>query len=392
METHLHIMPIYGTRPEAIKFAPIVKALTAHPTLTTHVTVTGQHREMLDQVNEVFGIVPDTDLAILKPRQTLVDIATATMQGLDELFARETPDAVVVQGDTSTAFAAGLTAFYHQIPVVHLEAGLRSHDLRLPFPEEGNRRLLTQITSLHLAPTPQSRQNLLDEGVDPETVVVTGNSVIDALLQARSRDHASFSDDALQRAVDSGRRILLVTSHRRENLGGGMEQIAAALVELATAHPDLLVVVPVHRNPAVRETLLPPLRGLDNVVVTEPVGYGEFVHLLDASSIVLTDSGGIQEEAPALGKPVLVMRDSTERPEAVEFGVVRLVGTTASVIVDAVDELLRSDAAYAAMSHAVNPYGDGLATERTIAALESLAAGRPVSEVTGFDPRGDAPR
>ncbi|MBF4606080.1 non-hydrolyzing UDP-N-acetylglucosamine 2-epimerase [Curtobacterium sp. VKM Ac-1393] len=379
-------MPIYGTRPEAIKFAPIVKALQSHSTLMSHVTVTGQHREMLDQVNEVFGIVPDTDLAILKPRQTLVDIATATMHGLDSLFSAERPDAVMVQGDTSTAFAAGLTAFYHQIPVVHLEAGLRSHDLRLPFPEEGNRKLLTQITSLHLAPTPHSRQNLLNEGVAADSIVVTGNSVIDALLQARSRDHVSFSDPALEQAVRSGRRILLVTSHRRENLGGGMEQIASALRTLATTHPDLLVVLPVHKNPAVREALLPPLQSLPNVLITEPVGYGEFVYLLNACSIVLTDSGGIQEEAPALGKPVLVMRDSTERPEAVEFGVVKLVGTDASVIVSSVDELLRSDDSYAAMSQAVNPYGDGRATERTIAALEALAADRPVTTVVDFAP------
>ncbi|MEJ8282718.1 non-hydrolyzing UDP-N-acetylglucosamine 2-epimerase [Curtobacterium citreum] len=383
-------MPIYGTRPEAIKFAPIVKALQSHPTLVSHVTVTGQHREMLDQVNEVFGIVPDTDLAILKPRQTLVDIATATMRGLDVLFTAEKPDAVMVQGDTSTAFAAGLTAFYHQIPVVHLEAGLRSHDLRLPFPEEGNRKLLTQITSLHLAPTPHSRRNLLNEGVAADAVVVTGNSVIDALLEARSRDHVSFSDPALEDAIKTDRRILLVTSHRRENLGGGMEQIASALRTLAISHPDLLIILPVHKNPAVREALLPALQSLPNVLITEPVGYGEFVYLLDACSIVLTDSGGIQEEAPALGKPVLVMRDSTERPEAVDFGVVKLVGTDPSVIVRSVDELLRSDDSYAEMSQAVNPYGDGRATERTIAALEALAEGRPVTTVADFAPATSA--
>lgn len=383
-------MPIYGTRPEAIKFAPIVKALQSHPTLVPHVTVTGQHREMLDQVNEVFGIVPDTDLAILKPRQTLVDIATATMRGLDVLFTAEKPDAVMVQGDTSTAFAAGLTAFYHQIPVVHLEAGLRSHDLRLPFPEEGNRKLLTQITSLHLAPTPHSRRNLLNEGVAADAVVVTGNSVIDALLEARSRDHVSFSDPALEDAIKTDRRILLVTSHRRENLGGGMEQIASALRTLAISHPDLLIILPVHKNPAVREALLPALQSLPNVLITEPVGYGEFVYLLDACSIVLTDSGGIQEEAPALGKPVLVMRDSTERPEAVDFGVVKLVGTDPSVIVRSVDELLRSDDSYAEMSQAVNPYGDGRATERTIAALEALAEGRPVTTVADFAPATSA--
>ncbi|MFJ4076171.1 non-hydrolyzing UDP-N-acetylglucosamine 2-epimerase [Curtobacterium sp. NPDC089991] len=383
-------MPIYGTRPEAIKFAPIVKALQSHPTLVSHVTVTGQHREMLDQVNEVFGIVPDTDLAILKPRQTLVDITTATMRGLDVLFTSEKPDAVMVQGDTSTAFAAGLTAFYHQIPVVHLEAGLRSHDLRLPFPEEGNRKLLTQITSLHLAPTPHSRQNLLNEGVAADTIVVTGNSVIDALLEARSRDHVSFSDPALEEAIKTDRRILLVTSHRRENLGGGMEQIASALRTLAITHPNLLIILPVHKNPAVREALLPALQSLPNVLITEPVGYGEFVYLLDACSIVLTDSGGIQEEAPALGKPVLVMRDSTERPEAVDFGVVKLVGTDASEIVRSVGDLLGSEDAYAEMSQAVNPYGDGRATERTIAALEALAEGRPVTTVADFAPATSA--
>lgn len=385
----MQIMPVYGTRPEAIKFAPIVRALRAHPTFETHVTVTGQHREMLDQVNEVFGIVPDSDLAILKPRQSLTDIATATMRGLDDLLTRSRPDMVMVQGDTSTAFAAGLTAFYHQIPVVHLEAGLRSHDLRLPFPEEGNRKLLSQITSLHLAPTQESRKNLLNEGVNSGSIVVTGNTVIDALLQSRAQPHNGFSDPLLRKAVQSGRRILLVTSHRRENLGGGMAQISAALHALASSRPDLLIVLPVHKNPAVREALLPPLIGLENVIITEPVGYGDFVHLLDASSIILTDSGGIQEEAPALGKPVLVMRESTERPEAVEFGVVKLVGTATASIVGAVTELLDVESAYATMSYAVNPYGDGRATDRTIAALEALAVGSSLEAVDDFRPSMD---
>jgi len=366
-------MPIYGTRPEAIKFAPVVRMLLDDDRFQTTITVTGQHREMLDQVNELFGLVPDHDLDIIRPRQTLVSIAAATMTGLDRLLNEEKPDCILVQGDTSTAFVAALTAFYHQIPVVHLEAGLRSHDLSLPFPEEGNRKLLSQIAALHLAPTPKSKQNLLADGVAEQNIVITGNSVIDALLFARNRpSDGAFEDPVLDGAIRRGGPILLVTSHRRENLNGGMERIGGALAEIAQRYPDLTIILPVHKNPAVREALLPPLVSHSNIVVTEPVQYMDFVRLLDASDIVLTDSGGIQEEAPALGKPVLVMRESTERPEAVDYGVVELVGTSQAAIVAGVTRLIDSPEDYERMSRSVNPYGDGRAAERTIAALAHM--------------------
>lgn len=364
-------MPIYGTRPEAIKMAPIVAALKASDTLDCVVTVTGQHREMLDQVNKLFDIVPDHDLDILQPGQTLSGILTRTINGLDALFAESKPDAVVVQGDTTTSTAAAIAAFYRGIPVVHAEAGLRSHNLFSPFPEEANRKITTQIASLHLAPTNTSKQNLLDEGVAEADIVVTGNTVIDALLTIVDKK-VPFSNPALEALDASGRQVLLVTTHRRENQGEAMRGVGRALASIADAHPDMVIVLPAHKNPAVREAILPWLRGKANVMVTEPLAYGEFTRLISMAHIVLTDSGGVQEEAPSLGKPVLVMRDNTERPEAVDAGTVKLIGTNEITIMAEVARLMNDPAHYESMALAVNPYGDGKAAGRTIAAIERL--------------------
>ncbi|WP_198671434.1 non-hydrolyzing UDP-N-acetylglucosamine 2-epimerase [Desertihabitans aurantiacus] len=362
------IMTVYGTRPEAIKVAPLVKALEASDQFDSVTVVTGQHREMLDQVNEIFGIVPDHDLDVFAHGQTLNALMAKVFERLDPVLVEEKPDAVLVQGDTSTVAAASLAAFYRQIPVVHLEAGLRSGDISSPFPEEANRKVTSQVTALHLAPTKTSRNNLVREAIDPATVVVTGNTVIDALLHTVGQK-LPFTDERLQRAEDAGRPVLLVTTHRRENWGGAMEGVGRALRTLAERYPDHLVVLPAHRNPIVREAVLPHLQGLDNVLVTEPLAYGEFTRLLALATIVLTDSGGVQEEAPSLGKPVLVMRENTERPEAVEAGTVKLIGTDEERIVTEVSRLVNDPEHYAAMSNAVNPYGDGRAIERCLAAL-----------------------
>ena len=365
------IMPIYGTRPEAIKMAPIVKALQASPQFECVVTVTGQHREMLDQVNEIFDITPDHDLNIIQPRQTLNGVLTRTVEGLDAIFAENAPDAVVVQGDTTTSTAGAIAAFYRGIPVIHAEAGLRSFDLFSPFPEEANRKMTSQITSLHLAPTSTSKENLLREALPEEDIVVTGNTVIDALLHTVEQK-LPFPDPQLEEIASSGRRVLLVTTHRRENQGEAMRGVGRALARIAQAEPELTIVLPVHRNPVVREAVLPAIEGLPNVVVTEPLAYGEFTRMLSVAHVVLTDSGGVQEEAPSLGKPVLVMRENTERPEAVTAGTVTLIGTDEERIVTEVDRLLNDDAAYRAMANAVNPYGDGRAAERTLAAIEQM--------------------
>ncbi|WP_344680892.1 non-hydrolyzing UDP-N-acetylglucosamine 2-epimerase [Actinocorallia glomerata] len=364
-------MPIYGTRPEAIKMAPIVKALQASEHFECRVTVTGQHREMLDQVNELFGIVPDHDLNIIQQRQTLNGVLTRTVSGLDALFAEDRPDAVIVQGDTTTTTAGALAAFYVGIPVIHAEAGLRSFNLFSPFPEEANRKMTSQITSLHLAPTGQSRANLLREAVAEEDVVVTGNTVIDALLEVAQKQ-VPFSDGQLEDAAASGQEVLLVTTHRRENQGSAMEGVGRALARLSERYPEKLIVLPAHRNPVVREAILPALAGHDNVIVTEPLPYGEFTRLMNLATVVLTDSGGVQEEAPSLGKPVLVMRENTERPEAVDAGTVRLIGTDEDRVVDEVSTLFDDAAAYRAMANAVNPYGDGQAAARTVVAVEKL--------------------
>lgn len=364
----LRIMLVYGTRPEAIKMAPLIIAYAHDPRFEPIVVVTGQHREMLDQVNAFFGITPEVDLDIHTPGQTLTQVATRTMEGVDAAIERHHPDAVVVQGDTSSAFAAGMAAFHRKVPVIHVEAGLRTGSINSPFPEEGNRRLLSQVTAVHLCPTEASRDNLLRENTDPATIRVTGNTVIDALLHAVTRPVLP-EDPALRAALeDSSRRLVLVTAHRRESWGEPMRRIGRAVARLARAHPDVDFVLPAHRNPLVREDLLPPLAGLGNVIVTGPLEYGVFCTVMNRCELVLTDSGGVQEEAPALSKPVLVMRENTERPEAVSFGVAQLVGTGEESIVSAVTALLTDPQAYAAVARATNPYGDGHACERILAA------------------------
>jgi UDP-N-acetylglucosamine 2-epimerase (non-hydrolysing) len=371
------IMVIYGTRPEAVKVAPLIQALDRSEMFTPVVAVTAQHRSMLDQVNAVFGVKPAFDLDIHQPGQTLTEITTRALSGVRSVLAQQRPDAVVVQGDTTTVFAAALAAFYEQVPVVHLEAGLRTGDPYSPYPEEINRRLTTRLTTLHLAPTSTSKANLLTENVDEASIVVTGNTVIDALLWAVPR----------QRGYSAP--VLLVTAHRRESWGDPLRGVGRALARIASAHRDLRVVFPVHRNPVVRDAVLPALRDVPNVIVTEPLPYGSFCRLMNRATVILTDSGGVQEEGPSLGKPVLVMRETTERPEAVRAGTVKLVGTDEDVIAGTVGRLLTDPAAYAAMANAVNPYGDGQAAQRAVAALaHHFHLGPPPDE---FDSRAANP-
>ena len=371
-EPALHrVMTIYGTRPEAIKMAPLIAAVHEHPAMEAVVAVTGQHREMLDQVNELFGIVPDHDLDLMTHGATLAAVTSRTLTATTDLLERTTPDLVVVQGDTSSAFTAALAAFYQRIPVVHLEAGLRTGDIYAPFPEEVNRRLTAPIAALHLAPTATSRQNLVSEGIDPVHIAVTGNTVIDALRTTIGRP-VEFGDQRVAEIVASGQPILLVTSHRRESWGPRMAEAMGAVRNIADRHPEVRVLLPLHRNALVRDVIEPALAGLDNVLLTEPLSYHEFAHVLRASHVVLTDSGGVQEEAPSLGKPVLVMRDTTERPEAVEAGTVKLVGTSREAILGETLRLIEDSTAYAQMANAINPYGDGHAAPRCVAAIAQL--------------------
>ena len=362
------IMAIYGTRPEGIKMAPLVLALRDDPRFEVRVVVTGQHREMLDQVNQNFGIVPDSDLDIHAPGQSLMQISNRTLEGLTEVLKKDRPDAVLVQGDTSTTFVGALAAFYAEIPVVHTEAGLRTGNKYSPFPEEINRRLTGQIASLHLAPTAASRDNLLKENIDPSTIVVTGNSVIDALLITVASQPRIENPELAQRLAE-GRPVVLVTAHRRESWGEPLEAVGRAIAALARQHPDHDFVFPAHRNPLVRDAIRPAIQDLKNVLMTEPLPYAQFCALLERASIILTDSGGVQEEGPSLGKPVLVMRETTERPEAVVAGAVKLVGTDEEVIVREVSTLITDQDEYSRMARALNPYGDGRAAERTVRAL-----------------------
>jgi UDP-N-acetylglucosamine 2-epimerase (non-hydrolysing) len=381
----LRIAVVFGTRPEAIKLAPILRRMTVKPDRFRAVTiVTAQHREMLDQVLDLFSIRPDHDLHIIRPRQSLSEITARAATGLDQVFTSEKPDFVVVQGDTSTTFVGALTAFYHKIPVAHVEAGLRTRQKFHPFPEEINRHLTTVLADLHFAPTEQSRDNLLAEHIDPSRIWVTGNTVIDA-LQDVLRWGRVCSHPVLRRVADERRRMILVTSHRRENQGKPQEQICSAILQIVERFPDTLVVFPVHLSPAVRDTVMPRLTRQDNIVLLDPTDYLETIHFIKNSFLILTDSGGIQEEAPALGKPVLVLRNTTERPEGVAAGTVRLVGTETAAIVDAACELLADPAAYRRMAEAVNPYGDGSASDRILQALEHVAgrATAPASFVAG---------
>lgn len=373
----MKVLLAFGTRPEAIKMAPLVKALQADDNFSVVVAVTAQHREMLDQVLNLFEIVPDYDLNLMKAGQDLYDITSGVLLGLRDILAEAKPDVVLVHGDTATTFAATLAAFYSRIPVGHVEAGLRTHDLYSPWPEEANRQLTGRLATWHFAPTERNRQDLLSEHVKDDTIVVTGNTVIDALHWVINK---IANDTALQSSIEeqltragltaeltanlANKKLVLITGHRRENFGQGFENICQALRELATRYPDVNFVYPVHLNPNVQKPVKTLLVGLDNVHLIEPLGYEPFVHLMQQSYLVLTDSGGVQEEAPGLGKPVLVMRDTTERPEAVDAGTVKLVGTSVERIVFEVSNLLSNSSAYAEMSRAHNPYGDGKACRR----------------------------
>lgn len=364
------VILVFGTRPEAIKMAPLVLKFREDQRFDTKVLVTAQHREMLDQVLSIFNITPDFDLNLMKPGQTLTDVTCNVLKGVGEILQQEKPDVVFVHGDTATSTAAALAAFYQQIPVGHVEAGLRTGNIYSPFPEEMNRKLTGAMATYHFAPTETSKNNLLKESVDEKDISVTGNTVIDALHWVKNKiekDHIDFSE---LEAVDFSRRIVLITGHRRENFGEGFINICNAIKELAETNPDCEFVYPVHLNPNVRKPVNEILRGINNVKLIEPLEYQPFVKLMSASYLVLTDSGGIQEEAPSLGKPVLVMRDTTERPEAVDAGTVKLVGTDLSKIKESVQELLNSEEAYKEMSRAHNPYGDGAACARIIEAVK----------------------
>lgn len=361
-------MVVYGTRPEAIKVAPVIKALEAHPDYSVVSTVTGQHREMLDQVNSLFRIVPDHDLNLMKPGATLNGLASRALSSVGAVIAEERPDAVIVQGDTSTAFVAGLAAFYEHVPVVHVEAGLRTGDLASPFPEEGNRQLLSRIAQLHLAPTGMSKANLIAEGVDVGTIAVTGNTVIDALFETVDIP-VEFREKRVHDVVEGAQPFVLVTAHRRESWGGPMHEAMSAVRDVALEHPELTWLVPMHRNPVVRQVVVGVLGDLPQVILCEPLDYHQFCHAMKAALLVLTDSGGVQEEAPSLGKPVLVMRDNTERPEAVDSGTVRLVGTGRAAVREWLLRLVEEPEIYSEMANAVNPYGDGRAAERSLAAI-----------------------
>lgn len=375
------VLLVFGTRPEAIKMAPLVLELKKQSKIETEVCVTGQHREMLDQVLNLFEIKPDYDLNIMKPNQDLYDVTSAVTIGMRHVLESSKPDVVLVHGDTTTSFAAALSAFYKKIKVGHVEAGLRTHDIYSPWPEEMNRQLTGRIATYNFAPTETAKRNLIQEGVSPEKIEVTGNTVIDALQkvvlmlnknkETKEGVAKRISDLGYDvRRLDSGRRVVLITGHRRENFGDGFLHICKAIKELSQQFDDVDFVYPVHLNPNVRKPVNEILgTGLNNVFLAEPLEYLEFVYLMSRSCLILTDSGGIQEEAPGLGKPVLVMRDTTERPEAVEAGTVKLVGSDKETIIQCTSNLLTNPSVYEAMSNAVNPYGDGHASERIVRKL-----------------------
>lgn len=374
----MKVMVVFGTRPEAIKMAPLVKALQAAPGLQTVVCVTAQHRQMLDQVLRLFEITPEHDLDVMKPGQDLYDITSNILLGLRPVLAAERPDWVLVHGDTTTTLATTLAAYYARIPVAHIEAGLRTGDKYAPFPEEINRKITGAVADLHFAPTAASQSNLLAEGVPASAIHVTGNTVIDALLAVvdKLKTSADLQSELAERFrfLDANKRLILVTGHRRENFGEGFQNICHALADVAERHPDVEILYPVHLNPNVRQPVNDILaaRGLSNVHLIEPVDYLPFVYLMNRSHLIITDSGGVQEEAPSLGKPVLVMRETTERPEAVAAGTVKLVGTSRDEIVRQCERLLSDADAYLAMSRAHNPYGDGQAAARIVHTLQNM--------------------
>ena len=363
------VMCVFGTRPEAIKMAPVVKAIEQNEHLESIVAVTAQHREMLDQVLQLFDIVPDYDLNLMKHGQTLTTITSGVLAGLEEILQKEQPDLVLVHGDTTTTFAATLAAFYQQIPVGHVEAGLRSGNMYSPYPEEANRKLTGAMATLHFSPTPESRRNLLKENVDDAHIFVTGNTVIDALL-ATVKDGYRFADENIQALLDSDAPKVLITAHRRENQGEPMANIFRAVKRLHETLPEVQFIFPIHKNPKVRELAGEILGGLARVHIIEPMDYEPFANAIARVDLIMTDSGGLQEEAPALGKPVLVLRDTTERPEAVTAGTVSLVGTDEELIYNTALQLLTDKEAYSAMANAVNPYGDGKASGRITYAIE----------------------
>ncbi len=384
------ILVAFGTRPEAIKMAPVVRKLRASSILQPIVCVTAQHRQMLDQVLDLFEIATDHDLDIMSPGQDLFDVTSRVLLGMRDVIREEKPDYMLVHGDTTTCLAAGLAAFYEQIPLGHVEAGLRTRDMSAPFPEEANRSLVAPLCSLHFAPTARARDNLLAEARTPSTILVTGNTVIDALLWVRDKVNthsvdafgAHLGSALIERALDRGRKLVLITGHRRENFGQGFTDLCGAIRLLASRHADWDFVYPVHLNPNVQAPVRTILQGLDNVHLLAPMDYLPFVWLMDKCDLVLTDSGGVQEEAPSLGKPVLVMRDVTERPEAVDAGTVKLVGTRQADIIDGVETLLTDQRAYWQMARAINPYGDGHAAERIVRALERHFTG--AGEIVSF--------
>ena len=367
----IKVMTVFGTRPDAIKMSPVILELQRFPEkVAVVVAVTGQHRELLHQVLDVFQIKPRYDLDIMRVKQSLSEITTRSLEGLEGIVLKERPDIVLAQGDTTTTFAATLAAFYNKVAIGHVEAGLRTDNKYDPFPEEMNRRLTTVLADLHFAPTPAARENLLAEGVPPQKIYVTGNTVIDALLMVAGRPW-TFDDPALASAGADGRRMILVTAHRRENWGEPMARICKAIKGIVESFPDTIVIFAVHKNPVVRDIVFPALRGVERVHLIEPPDYVPFVHLLKKAYLILTDSGGVQEEAPALGKPVVVMRRTTERPEGVEAGTAVLAGTDSDGIFRAAAELLTEPDTYNSMARAINPYGDGHASARIREALFS---------------------
>jgi UDP-N-acetylglucosamine 2-epimerase (non-hydrolysing) len=365
MKNQLKVMTVFGTRPEAIKMAPLVKELEKYPErIESIVTVTAQHRQMLDQVLQIFEITPDFDLNIMKERQTLIDVTTRSLEGLNQVLAEVKPDIVLVHGDTTTTFVASLAAFYHSIPIGHVEAGLRTHNKYSPYPEEMNRQLTGVLADLHFSPTAQARQNLLVENKKEESIFVTGNTAIDAL---KTTVRANYSHPVLEKLGNG--RLLLVTAHRRENIGEPMENMFRAIRRVVEKHPDVQVVYPVHMNPVVREIANRVLGENERIHLIEPLDVIDFHNFASRAYLILTDSGGVQEEAPSLGVPVLVLRDTTERPEGIEAGTLKLAGTDEETIFTLADELLFNPTAHDKMAHASNPYGDGHASKRIVQAI-----------------------
>lgn len=375
----IKVLSVFGTRPEAIKMAPLVKKLEEDTSIESIVAVTAQHREMLDQVLNLFDITPNFDLDIMKPNQDLYDVTTKVLLGLRDVIKSCKPDIILVHGDTTTCFAAALAAFYQQIKIGHVEAGLRTGDLYAPFPEEANRSLVGQIATLHFAPTNTSKNSLLAEGIAPEKIYVTGNTVIDALLTVREKlsnyDAKNFApqlpSNVIDKIINKPSKLILITGHRRENFGQGFISLCEALATIAKDHPDWLLVYPVHLNPNVQKPVNELLGNINNIFLVPPQDYLPFAWLLDQCDLVITDSGGIQEEAPSLGKPVLVTRNVTERPEAVEAGTVKLVGTSKESIIEQTTQILTNEALYKQMSETHNPYGDGAASGRIVDAIKA---------------------